>query len=176
VPDDTTETPDRADALAGAAVEDALAAPALPDEPPRVLTYVGLLLGGVLLGVFGTVLASLRTVTHGHTLWWGVGLVLVAVLTCVRGAAWLIGSRRGAAIVGLGWVLPTLAFTTINPGGDVLLPDDTRTYVYLVGATVIVVLAVALPLPEGVGRLAAASRRRRTRPELADELASSGEL
>jgi len=173
VPDDVTATPDPVaavllpDAVVPEATvpDDVVPEVAVPEvaEPaaPRVLTYVGLLAGGLVLGFFGTVLASVRTITHGHTIWWGVGLVLLATLTCVRGAAWLVGSRRGAALIGLGWVLPTLAFTTTNPGGDVLLPDDTRTYVYLVGATVVIVLATALPLPRGARALAAEQRARR---------------
>jgi hypothetical protein len=138
VPDDATESP-----------------------APSILTHAGLLVGGLALGLFGTVLAAARTTVRGTTVPWGVVLVLVTVLACVRGAAWLLGSRRGAALVGLGWVLPTLAFATTNPGGDVLLPDEPRTYVYLVGATVLVVLAVALPLPRGTRELAAAARDRR---------------
>jgi len=158
VPDDLTATPDP---VVGDPIDAPRADPAggaVGSAPPRVLTFVGLLAGGLVLGLFGTVLASVRTVTHGHTLWWGLALVLVTLLACVRGAAWLVGSRRGAAAVGLGWVLPTIAFSTVNPGGDVLLPDDTRTYVYLVGATLVVVLATALPLPRGARELAAAHR------------------
>ena len=151
----------------------------MPDDAtespaPSILTYAGLLVGGLALGLFGTVLAASRTTVHGTTVPWGVVLVLVTVLACVRGGAWLLGSRRGAALVGLGWVLPTLAFATTNPGGDVLLPDEPRTYVYLIGATLLVVLAVALPLPRGTRELAAASRVRREHPEpVAEETAGS---
>ena len=168
MPDDVTATPDPVAAvllpdavIPEVTVPDDVVPEVAESAAPRVLTYVGLVAGGLVLGFFGTVLASVRTITHGHTIWWGVGLVLLAILTCVRGAAWLVGSRRGAALVGLGWVLPTLAFTTTNPGGDVLLPDDTRTYVYLVGATVVIVLATALPLPRGARALAAEHRARR---------------
>jgi hypothetical protein len=172
VPDDVTATPDP---VAGDPVDATRDVPAPePDgaAPPRVLTFVGLLAGGLVLGFFGTVLASVRTVTHGHTIWWGLALVLVTLLACVRGAAWLVGTRRGAAAVGLGWVLPTLAFTTVNPGGDVLLPDDTRTYVYLVGATLVVVLATALPLPRGARELAATHRAGHGRDDDATDAAA----
>jgi hypothetical protein len=160
VPDDATDTPDP---VVQDAVPPAAAAAPLVPEPARspVLVYAGLLLGGVALGLVGTVLMAARTVTRGTTVPWGLVLVLVAVLACVRGAAWLLGSRRGAALVALGWVLPTLAFATTNPGGDVLLPDEPRTYVYLGGATLLVVLAVALPLPRGTRELVAARRGHR---------------
>ena len=71
------------------------------------------------------------------------------------------GSRRGAALVGLGWVLPTLAFAITNPGGDVLLPDLTRTYVYLFGSALFVVSRSSLPLPRGAAALAAEGRAHR---------------
>jgi hypothetical protein len=146
--------------------------PASPAEPSHVLTYAGLLVGGIALGLVGTVLAASRTIVRGTTVPWGLVLVLVAVLACVRGAAWLLGSRRGAALVGLGWVLPTLAFATTNPGGDVLLPDVPRTYVYLGGATLLVVLAVALPLPRGTRELVASGG---ARPGSAESVAPAAE-
>lgn len=120
----------------------------------RPLRSAGLVLGGLGLGLLGPVLAASRSVVHGTTVPWGVVLVLVTVLACTRGAAWLVGSRRGAALVGIGWVVPTLVLATTNPGGDVLLPDVARSYVYLVGATLLVVLAVAVPLPRGARELA----------------------
>ena len=137
-----------------------------PGRPGRVpgpgsATDVGLVVAGLALGVLGAVLTASHVTVRGVTLPWGLVLSLAAVLACVRGGSWLVGSRRGGALVGLGWVLPTLAFATVNPGGDVLLPDEARTYVYLVGATVLVVLAVALPLPRGAREVADAARARR---------------
>ncbi|MDA8436499.1 MAG: DUF6113 family protein [Actinomycetales bacterium] len=160
MPDDVTETPHPVVPGASPSVD----GPALDPEPSpagapsHALTHAGLLLGGVVLGLVGTVLTAARAFVRGVTVPWGLVLVLVAVLACVRGAAWLVGSRRGAALVGLGWVLPTLAFATTNPGGDVLLPDVPRTYAYLGGAALIVVLAVALPLPRGTRELVASGR------------------
>ena len=157
MPDDLPET---TQPVVDRAVDDDVM-PARVAHPPSVLTYVGLLFGGVVLGLFGAVLMASRATVGGVTLPWGLLLSLVAVLACVRGAAWLVGSRRGAALVGLGWVLPTLAFSVTNPGGDVLLPDLTRTYVYLFGSALFVVLAVVLPLPRGAAALAAEGRAHR---------------
>ncbi|HSN07131.1 MAG TPA: DUF6113 family protein [Candidatus Angelobacter sp.] len=160
MPDDATQTPDPD-------VQDTARPAGTPSDDRRdrhVLRYVALVLGGVVLGLVGAVFAAARTTVRGTTVPWGLVLVLLALLTCVRGAAWLLGSRRGAALVGLGWVLPTLAFATANPGGDVLLPDELRTYVYLGGATLLVVLAVALPLPRGTRELVAAGHESRDRP------------
>jgi hypothetical protein len=161
VPDDAPETTEPADPAVDIEPAADAAASVLPTfEPvaPSVLTYAGLLLGGVVLGLFGTVLMASRVTVRGTTVPWGLVLSMLAILSCVRGAAWLVGSRRGAALVGFGWVLPTLAFATTNPGGDVLLPDVPRTYVYLVGSALFIVLSVALPLPRGAAAAAADSR------------------
>jgi hypothetical protein len=161
VPDDLPETTEPADSavdIVPEAVADGSVLPALEAASPSVLTYAGLLLGGIVLGLFGTVLMAARVTVRGVVVPWGLILSMLAVIACVRGAAWLVGSRRGAALVGLGWVLPTLAFTTANPGGDILLPDVPRTYVYLIGSALVVVLAVALPLPRGAAAAAADSR------------------
>jgi hypothetical protein len=163
VPDDVPETVAPAEP-AGAPV-DSEVLPRLESAPPSVLTYVGLLLAGIVLGLFGTVVMASRVTVRGVTVPWGLILSLVTVLACVRGAAWLVGSRRGAALVGLGWVLPTLAFATTNPGGDILLPDLTRTYVYLIGSAVLVVGSVALPLPRGAAQAAADGRAHRAAPD-----------
>ena len=81
-------------------------------------------------------------------------LVVVAIPVIARAGAWVMGARLGAACVALGWALPTIAFVLAGPGGDVLLPDVTRTWIYLVGTTLLLVLAVALPLPRGARELA----------------------
>jgi hypothetical protein len=165
VPDDVPETTEPADSavdLVPEAVAGGSVLPVLEPVPPSVLTYAGLLLGGIVLGLFGTVLMAARVTVRGVVVPWGLILSMLAVLACVRGAAWLVGSRRGAALVGLGWVLPTFAFTTANPGGDILLPDVSRTYVYLIGSALVVVLAVVLPLPRGAAAAAADSRAHRT--------------
>ena len=168
MPDDVPETTEPADSavdVVPAADPEGSVLPTLEPVAPSVLTYAGLLLGGVVLGLFGTVLMAARVTVRGTVVPWGLVLSMLAILTCVRGAAWLVGSRRGAALVGLGWVLPTLAFATTNPGGDILLPDLTRTYVYLIGSALLVVASVALPLPRGAAQAAEDSRARRTAPD-----------
>jgi hypothetical protein len=164
VPDDAPETTEPAVTavdVVPAADADGSVLPVVEAVPTSVLTYAGLALGGIVLGLFGAVLMAARVTVRGTVVPWGLILSMLAVLACVRGAAWLVGSRRGAALVGLGWVLPTLAFATTNPGGDILLPDVPRTYVYLVGSALFVVLAVALPLPRGAAAAAADSRAHR---------------
>jgi hypothetical protein len=123
-----------------------------------VLTYAGLLVGGLVLGLIAVVVYAERRVVGDRSLPWGLALVIIAVPTCVRGAAWLVGSRRGAVVVALGWLLPTLTFSVQGPGGDVLLPAGWRTNWYLGAAGLLVLLAVLLPLPRGAGLLASERR------------------
>ncbi len=116
---------------------------------PRGTTLVGLVLGGVVLGLVGGAVSSLRRTIGGIDLPWGVVLALLAVACCVRGAAWLVGTRRGAAAVSIGWIGATIALAALSPGGDVLLPDQPRTYLYLTGGVFVSLLASLWPLPEG---------------------------
>lgn len=116
-------------------------------QRPSVASYVGAVVGGVALGALGAVIVSARVVVAGVTVPWGLALMLVAVGVCARGAAWIMGSRRGAAAVGIGWLVPTVVLASTGRGGDVLMPDVPRTYVYLIGGLVLVVLASLLPIP-----------------------------
>jgi hypothetical protein len=141
------------DEVAGPAPDGAQVGDVVPGAAERTfgpLTYVGLVVGGLFLGVLGVGLAAVRTQVNGTFVPWGLVLMLVALPVCVRGAAWFVGSRRGAVAVAVAWVLPTIAFASTNPGGDVLLPDLPRTYVYLVGGAALVLLASVWPLPRGL--------------------------
>jgi hypothetical protein len=120
-----------------------------PRPPGQTLTYLVLVAGGFLLGVVGAGLSAVRIEVAGLTVPWGLALVLTALGVGARSAAWLVGHRRGAIAVTLGWVLPTLAFAALTPGGDVLLPDLPRTYVYLLGGLLVAGLASVIPLPPG---------------------------
>jgi hypothetical protein len=91
--------------------------------------------------------------------------MILALGVVARAAAWALGARTGAALVAAGWALPTAAFVMAGPGGDVLMPDVARTWWYLVGGTVVLVLAISLPLPRGARALAEARRAGRSVPE-----------
>jgi hypothetical protein len=146
--------------LVGGAARGAVDDPRVADEVLPVAhhvpvrTLLALAFGGLVLGILGVALASLRTTYAGTSIPWGVLLMLVTVFVCVRGASWLVGTRRGGAAAALGWLAATLLLSTTNPGGDVLLPDLPRTYQYLIGASVLVVLAAVWPLPPGARDIA----------------------
>lgn len=121
---------------------------------PRLLALVAPFAAGVLLGIVGVGVISLTATIGGVTVPWGLVLAVLGVGVSARGAAWLVGSRRAATAVLLGWLVPTLAFSALNPGGDVILTDEPATYVYLLGAFALALAAAAWPLPSGAWELA----------------------
>jgi len=155
VPDET-DLPDAATAADDVVPVGEPAAPAAPpSRGPQYLGYGLLFVVGIVAAMFGVALVPLRLTVGGAALPVGL-LVVVAIPVIARAGAWVMGARLGAACVALGWALPTIAFVLAGPGGDVLLPDITRTWIYLVGTTLLLVLAVVLPLPRGARELAEA--------------------
>jgi hypothetical protein len=167
-PSDPQATPDP---VPSAAPQDA-SAPAEPDgsvapQPARrvpvsLLTWAGLLVGGLVLGSLGALVQANRrqigTGADSHTLWWGLVLVVVVLGVCVRAASYLVGSRRGGALVAVGWLVPTLVLAGQGPGGDVILPSTDRSTWYLGASAVVALVALLWPLPKGTRELAAEHR------------------
>jgi hypothetical protein len=155
--------PSSDEAVSDEAVLPATGFEARPPTSP-VLAYAGAFVAGFALGLVGAIVAASRVIVRGVTVPVGLVLVLVTVLAVARGMAWFAGSRRGAALVALGWVVPTLAYLLLSPGGDVVLPDIPRTTWYLLGSAALLVLAMAFPLPRGARELAEARRSGRVDP------------
>jgi hypothetical protein len=105
-----------------------------------------MLVGGALIGLFGAPAAALRTTVFGVTIPWGVVLVVVTLGVCVRAASYWMRSKVAGALVTIGWIVVTLAYTALLPGGDVVLPDTSRTYGYLVGGFVACLVATWWPM------------------------------
>lgn len=118
-----------------------------PHAALRVLQWVGLLLGGLALGASGALVQRSHVVIAGHVLPWGAVVVLVTLAAAVRGAVWWARRRPGGIVVAAGWLLVSLLLAQSGPGGDVLLPDDWRSQVYLLGGVVVALVAVVVPLP-----------------------------
>jgi hypothetical protein len=136
----------------------------------RLPVLAGLVVCGVMLGLVGVGVLALDRTVGSITVPWGAALAVLGVTASVRGSAYLVGSRRGGAAVLVGWLAPTIAFSAVNPGGDVVLTDEPRTYVYLLATFGLGLLAASWPLPAGAADLAAG--RRRT-PEHDEELGAS---
>jgi hypothetical protein len=108
---------------------------------------VAAFVGGVALGTAGVVVQADRSSMLDRDLPWGLVLTLATVAIAVRGACWWARSRAAGAVVTIGWVVATLVLGTENAAGDILLPDDLRSKVYLVGGVALALLASAWPLP-----------------------------
>ena len=106
-----------------------------------------LLIGGVALGTAGIVVHANRSIVAGHELPWGLVMTLLALAAGVRGAVWWARSRVAGVVVAAGWILATLVLAAENAAGDILLPDDLRSQVYLFGGVALAALASAVPLP-----------------------------
>jgi hypothetical protein len=133
--------------------------PSTPTRPPvALLTWAGLLVGGLVLGFLGALVQADRRQIGSHTLWWGLILVVMVLGLCVRAASYLVGSRRGGAIVAVGWLVPTLVLAGQGPGGDVILPSTDRSTWYLGASAVVALVALLWPLPKGTRELAASHR------------------
>jgi hypothetical protein len=146
----------------------------VPSSPAvRLPVLAALFACGVVLGLVGVGVVALESTIRSVTLPWGVALAVLGVACSVRGAAWLVGSRRGGMAVLLGWFVPTFAFSAVNPGGDVVLTDEPRTYVYLLTTFALGLAAATWPLPEGAAELGVTNPR--PLPDLEDELDGDGE-
>lgn len=118
-----------------------------PREHASTVVLMGFL--GVLLGLVGSVVSAARAQVGSVTVPWGLVLAALTLGVAVRAVVWSSGSRLPAIVLLAGWFLATGAVLLISPGGDVLLPDVSRTYVYLGSAFVLGLAAVVWRLPEG---------------------------
>ena len=126
----------------------------MPSSPAvRLPVLAALFVCGVVLGLVAVGVVALESTIRSVTLPWGLALAVLGVACSVRGAAWLLGSRRAGMAVLLGWFVPTFAFSAVNPGGDVVLTDEPRTYVYLLTTFALGLAAATWPLPEGAAEL-----------------------
>lgn len=120
---------------------------------PTTVVLLGFL--GVLLGLVGSVVSAARTPVGSVMVPWGVALVVVALGVAVRAALWSTGSRLTAGMLLVGWCLASATVLVVAPGGDVLLPDVPRSYVYLGSAFVVGLGALVWRLPSGHAELLA---------------------
>jgi len=124
----------------------------------RWLLVVALLPVGALLGVAGAFVQAHRAVVEVPwgvvVLPWGVPLVWLALVSGVRGGAWLVRSRWGAWAVVLGWLGATVALAAETPSGDLALSGGGRQLTYLLVGVVLASAAASLPVPTGASRRA----------------------
>lgn len=113
----------------------------------QVLSWVLLAAGGVLLAASAVVVQAARSEVAGRLVPWGLAVALLAVAAAVRGACWWARRRAGGVVVGAAWAVTTVLLAQTGPGGDVLLPDDLRSQMYLLGGVAVAVGCVLVRLP-----------------------------
>jgi hypothetical protein len=109
--------------------------------PPRLLLYGPAVVAGVLAGVLGSFVHTLRTA------WLPGGLLCALALTGVVfvAAGLLVGARSGAATAAVGWFLPVLLLSAPRPEGDLGVAGNGLGYAWLVGGTIVAALTIAWP-------------------------------
>lgn len=102
-----------------------------------VLTWLGVLLLGVLIGLVGTF-------AHRSELPWGLVLAFAAVLSAAVFARSLVGTG-GVLALGVGWLVVVQVLALVGPGGDVVVPAHLAGYLWAYGGAVFVVAAAFAP-------------------------------
>lgn len=101
-------------------------------------------LGYVVALALGGLVALVGTVAHRQWMPWVLVLALIAVLaaaTMVR--AWI--GTGGLVAYGLGWLAVVQVAASAGPGGDVLLPGQVSSYVWMGGGMLMIGVAAFAP-------------------------------
>ncbi len=110
-----------------------------------VWRYAGLVLLGAVVGVIGAFAHDLRLHLGGVPLPVGLVLALVAGVGLSIAGGLVTGTRVGAGMVAVPWVLSALLFSAERPEGDLVISASTVGYAYLFGAALLAATTVTLP-------------------------------
>lgn len=119
----------------------------------RIAAALGAVLMGALLGIAGAFLQAQRSVITMGDLYavlpWGAVVAGITTLVVVRLV--VVGTRRRAFgwLVLSGWLVLTLALSTVSPSGDIAVSGGTRQIVYLLGVVVIGSALASFPVLRG---------------------------
>ncbi|CAM5268860.1 hypothetical protein GCM10010329_02070 [Streptomyces spiroverticillatus] len=118
------------------------AAPSLlltqPVNPRRIPLYLGLFVLGALTGIAGGLVS-------GALMPLGLLLSLLGAGGLFYGGTYALGTRLGAAVPGLGWLLAVLVTTSGRTEGDVLIGGGTGASIFLIGGIVLAVICATMP-------------------------------
>ncbi|ROO82866.1 hypothetical protein EDD29_0351 [Actinocorallia herbida] len=70
--------------------------------------------------------------------------VLLGTFLAILGAGWAAGTRYGALVAAVPWVLVTGALSVGPKEGDIVISGDILGVVYLLGGMVVALIAIAL--------------------------------
>ena len=122
------------------------AEPAEPAAPPTRLeafvtggAYGVLAVGGAVIGLLGSFYHATPT---GLIPVFAIAFALLN-LVAFRLAGWAMGTRLGAVVPALAWLLVVIFLSSKRPEGDLVISASTAGYVFLLGGSLGAVLAVA---------------------------------
>lgn len=101
--------------------------------PRRLLLHAAGLALGAAAGLLGSFVHPARL--GGAPVGLLCGLALTAVAVAVGGL--LAGTRSGAVLAALGWVLPVLLLSAPRPEGDLVVTGSLLGYTWLVGGLLV---------------------------------------
>lgn len=116
----------------------------------RALQLVGVFLVGILVGLIGAFVQADRLILSMP--WgllvvpWGMVLVIIVLVSVIRGATWLVESRWGGSLLLAGWIVSTIVMAAESPSGDVALSGGGRQWVYLLGGVILGAAAATFPV------------------------------
>lgn len=121
-------------------------------RPQRTLVLLASTLAGMVIGATGAFIQAHRSVIAIADWYvvvpWGIAIVLVVLLVCVRSAATITHLRAGAWLVLGGWLAMTFYLATETASGDLAVSSGLRQWLYLlVGAVVGSAVATLPPRP-----------------------------
>lgn len=101
--------------------------------------YGVLAVGGAVLGLLGS---FYHAVEAGPLPVLAIAFALLN-FAMLRLAGWAMGTRLGAVIPGLGWLLVVIFLSSKRPEGDLVISASAAGYVFLLGGAIAAVIAIA---------------------------------
>lgn len=101
---------------------------------------------GLVAGMIGAMLQTYVLRVGEVVIPVGALAVVVVLLLLARASAWWVGSRRGAILFSVPWLISTLAMATTTPGGDLVINAGARQAVYILGGSMLLAAACGFPL------------------------------
>ena len=114
----------------------------------RALALLAVTVAGIVIGIVGGFVQSVRWVTPwaGLALPWGAVLAATTALLAVRGAIWLLRRRSAGWLALTGWVAGTFVVATRSPSGDLAISSGTRQWAYVLAVVVLGAAAATFPI------------------------------
>lgn len=100
---------------------------------------------GVTAGVVGSFVHDFAVDVLGLGLPVGLVLALGLAAAAYLLAGWTMRNRLAVLAAGAGWLVPVLTLSMPRPEGDLVVAANLTGYVFLLGGSILVGLAVVLP-------------------------------